>query len=81
MKHVWGEEKHVQGFCEETRENRPLGRSRHRWDENIKMDLQEVGCGVIDWIEPTQDRASWPAFVNAVMNIPVLQNARNFLTG
>ena len=35
---------------------RPLGRPRHRWDDNIKMDLQEVECGGMDWIEMTQDR-------------------------
>jgi len=48
MKHVWGDEKLVQLFFGETREKRPLGRSRQRWDDNIKMDLQEVGCGVMD---------------------------------
>ena len=50
---------------------RPLGRPRHRWEDNIKMDLQEVGCGVMDWIELTQDRYRWRAFVNTVMNIRV----------
>jgi hypothetical protein len=47
---------------------RPLGRSRRRWEDNITMDLQEVGCGSIDWIELVQDRDSWRALVNAVMN-------------
>jgi hypothetical protein len=51
---------------------RPLGRSRFRWEDNIKKDLQEVGCGGIDWIELAQDRDSWRALVNAVMNIGVL---------
>jgi hypothetical protein len=46
-----------------------LGRPRHRWDENIKMDLQEVGCGGMDWIELTRDRDRWRALVNAVMNL------------
>jgi hypothetical protein len=50
---------------------RPLGRPRHRWENNIKMDLQEVGCVCVDWIELTLDRGRWPAFVNAVMNHPV----------
>ena len=51
--------------------NRPLERPRRRWEDNIKMDLQEVGCGGIDWIELAQDRDMWRAFVNAVMNLPV----------
>ena len=44
---------------------RPLGRPRHRWEDNIKMDLQEVGCGVMDWIELAQDRNRWWELVNA----------------
>ena len=51
--------------------NRPLGRPRRRWDDNIKMDLQEVGCGGLDWIELVQDRDKWWALVNAVMNFRV----------
>jgi hypothetical protein len=48
---------------------RLLGRSRCRWDNNIKMDLQEVGCGGKGWIGLGQDRNSWRALVNAVMNL------------
>jgi len=48
---------------------RPLGRSRLRWEDNIKTDLQEVGCGCMDWIELAQDRDRWRAVVNAVMNL------------
>ena len=48
---------------------RPLGRPRFRWEDNIKMDLQEVGCGGIDWIELAQDRDRRRALVNTVMNI------------
>ena len=48
---------------------RPLGRSRHRWEDNIKMDLQGVGCGGMDWIELVQDRDRWRALVTAVMNL------------
>ena len=47
---------------------RPLGRPRRRWDDNIKMDLQEVSCGAMDWIELAQDRDRWRALVSAVMN-------------
>ena len=50
---------------------RPLGRSRHRWDDNIKMDLQEVGCGGMDWIELALDRDRWRALVSVVMNLRV----------
>jgi len=50
---------------------RPLGRPRRRWEDNIKMNLQEVGCGGVDWIELTQDRDRWRAFLNAAMNLRV----------
>ena len=50
---------------------RPLGRPRRRWEDNIKMDLREVGWGM-DWIDLAQDRNWWWAFVNAVMNLRVL---------
>ena len=45
-----------------------LGRHRHRWEDNIKMDLQEVGCGRMDWNELAQDRDRWRALLNTVMN-------------
>jgi len=50
---------------------RPLGRLRRRWEDNIKMDLQEVGCGGMDWIELAQGRDRWRALVSAVMNLRV----------
>ena len=50
---------------------RPLRRPRHRWQENIKMDLQEVGCGNMDWIELANDGDRWRALVNAVMYLRV----------
>jgi hypothetical protein len=49
---------------------RPLGRPRHRWEDNIKID-QEVGCGGMDWIALAQDRDMWRALVNTVMNFRV----------
>jgi len=50
---------------------RPFGRPRRRWEDNIKMGLQEVGCGGMDWIDLAQDRERRRAFVNAVMNLRV----------
>ena len=50
----------------------PLRSPRLRWEDNIKMDLQEVGCGGVDWIELTQERDRWQALLNAVMNLWVL---------
>jgi len=46
-----------------------LGRSRRRWEDNIEMDLPELGCGGIEWIKLAQDRDRWRALVNAVMNL------------
>jgi hypothetical protein len=48
---------------------RQFGRPWNRWEDNIKMDLQEVGCGSMDWIDLAQDRDIWWALVNAVMNL------------
>jgi hypothetical protein len=50
---------------------RPLGKPRHRWDDNIKKNLQEVGCGGMDWNNLAQDRDRWRALVNAGMNLRV----------
>ena len=50
---------------------RPLGRPRRRWVDNIIMDLQEVGCGYVDWIGLAQDRDRWRTLVSAVMNLRV----------
>jgi len=50
---------------------RTLGRPGLRWEDNIKMDLQEVGCRGMDWIDLAQDKGRWRALVNAVMNLRV----------
>jgi len=51
---------------------KPLGRPRHRWLDNIRMDLQEVVCGYVDWIGLAQDRDRWRTLESAVMNLRVL---------
>ena len=50
---------------------RPLGRPRRRWEDNINIDLQEMGCESMEWIDMAQDRDRWRALVNAVMNLRV----------
>ena len=50
---------------------RTLGRPRRRWEDNIQMDIQEIGCGGMDWIKLAQDRDSWRALVNVAMNLRV----------
>ena len=60
---------------------RPLGRPRRRWEDSIKMDLQEVGWGTMDWIDLAQDRDRWRELGNAVVYLRVLENAGKFLIG
>jgi len=59
---------------------RPLGRPRLRWVDNIRMDLQEVVCGYMDWIGLVQDRDRWRTLVSAILNLRVPWNWGNFLT-
>ena len=58
---------------------RPLGRHRRRWEDNIKMDLQEVGRGCVDWMELAQDREKWRALVSTVMIFGGSIKCREFL--
>ena len=58
-------------FVGNTEGYRNVGRPRHKWDGNIKIDLQEVGWGCMDWIALAQDRERWRALVNAVMKLRV----------
>ena len=68
-----GEEKGVYRVLEGKPEGRrPLGRPWHRWVDNIRIDLQEVGCGYVDWIGLAQDRDRWWTLLSAVMNLRVL---------
>jgi hypothetical protein len=60
---------------------RPLGRSRHRWVDNIKMDLGEVGWGDVNWIGLAKDRNRWRALVNSVLNLRVPRNAGKLSSG
>jgi len=67
-----GEERGVYRVLLGKREGkRPLGRHRHRWVDNIRMDLQEMRCGCMDWIGLAQDRDRWLTLVSAVMNLGV----------
>jgi hypothetical protein len=60
---------------------RPVGRPRHRWVDNINMDLRDIGWDGGDWIDIVQDRDQWRALVNTVSNLRVPYNAGKFLSG
>ena len=66
-----GESRDICGVLVGKHERDQFGRPRRRWKDNIKMDLQEGGCGVMDWIDLAQDRDRWPVLVNVVMNFQV----------
>ena len=66
-----GEERRIQDFGGQPEGKRPLRRTRRRWEDDIKMDLQQVGCGDMNLIELAQIRDRWRALVNTVMNFRV----------
>jgi len=74
-----GGERGAQGSGGETWGKETTGETRCRWEDNIKMDLQEVGGGCGDWMELAWDRDRWRALVSTVMNLRVLKNAGEFL--
>jgi hypothetical protein len=68
---LWGEERCIQGFMGKPEGQKPLGRIRRKWEDNVEMDLQQVRCEGLDRIELAQNRGRWRPIVNAVMNIRV----------
>ena len=71
MWHIWGGRDVYRVLVRKPEGKRPLGRPSRRWEDNIKMDLQEVGCGDMDWIYMAQDRDRWRELVNAEKNFLV----------
>ena len=71
MWHIWGRRGAYRVLVGKPEGKKPLGRPRRRWVDNIRMDLQEVGYGYMDWIRLAQDRDRWRRLVSAVMNLRV----------
>jgi len=71
MYHVWWRVQVYRVLMGKPEGKRPLGRPRRRWEDNINIDLQEMGCESMEWIDMAQDRDRWRALVNAVMNLRV----------
>jgi hypothetical protein len=65
-------QKSAQGFDGKARRKEPLGRPRRRWEDGIRINLREIGCGSVDWIQLAKDRDRWRVLVNTVMNLWVL---------
>jgi hypothetical protein len=72
MWHAWGRGEVFTGFClGRPKVKRSLGRPRRRWENNIKMDLREIGIDGANWIQLAQVKVKWRAFLNTVMNLRV----------
>jgi hypothetical protein len=71
MWHVWGRRSAYTALVGKSEGRRPLGRPRRKWEDNIKMDFREVGCGGVDWFDLTQDTDRWRVVVNTVINLQV----------
>jgi hypothetical protein len=69
--HMWENDNAYRILVGKPEGKRPLGRPRRMWEDNIKMDLREIGWGGMDWINLAQDRDQLRALVNTVMNLPV----------
>jgi hypothetical protein len=67
-------------LVEKPERKRPLGGLRLRWEDNIKINFREIGCGGMDWINVAQCRDQWKALVNTVMNLRIPQNVGKFLS-
>jgi hypothetical protein len=81
MQHEWERRETCKHYWWESQKERCLGRSRHRWVDNIKMDLGEIKSGGVDWIGLAQDMDKWRALVNAVINLLVPLNTGKRLCG
>jgi hypothetical protein len=80
MWHEWGPKDTYRVLVVRPDGYSPLGRPWRRWEDHIKLDLQEMVWGGMDWVALAKDRERWRTLVNAVMNLRVPQNVRNFLT-
>jgi hypothetical protein len=67
---------HTKFRLEKSEGKRPLGRPRRRWEDNIKMDLREIGLEIVDWIHLSQGRDQWRALINTVMSLRVPKKLR-----
>jgi hypothetical protein len=68
---MWGDEKLYKILVGNPEGKRPLGRYRHRWEDNIKMDLGDMGLVGVDWIHLTKDMDQWWVLVNTIMNLRI----------